>query len=538
MAVIFAVALANQHGGHDWGDDFSLYLRQTKALVSGGARDVLADNRFTIENSSWHTFSPYSYPWGFPLLLAPFYKIFGLDYGAFKVVIAACFAGAMYFLYRIAAPRMRPLPALVLMLLIGLSPEYVAWTDTVLSEFPYLLVTLAALWWMDRCRSEGSLDGDRWGPLILLGWLVGFSYTIRKEGVALFVALVALHIGHIAGTAWRSRRVDDYSDVDSDVDADEDPDVEVVGAADAVVERPDGMTSRGAGAALQQLRWSRLLTPYLVAGAWIVGLQVGLPNGGYQSFPGTGLGQVRPNAIWYRDILAQQIGLKQFGVATLGVFGSEQLGLILLTAIVTLAVIGVVARSIMAPTVDAPVLGYFVAVTGIFAITPFHEGRYLFSITPFIMYFAYQAMVFIAGNAPSPVPMLAGMLLIAPSLVTNVDAIWERTDRQLQYDVTIWGPEYPTSLEMFSAVKQLTGPDDVVAFFRARLMSFYTDRRALQLTTLPEIEAKADWYAMAKDSTYSQYLLTDAEAAALGIVKRWENTNFILWQVPQPPPGG
>ena len=133
-ALIFAVALANQHGGHDWGDDFSLYLRQTKALFSGGARDVLADNRFTIENSSWHTFSPYSYPWGFPLILAPFYKIFGLDYGAFKVVIAACFAGSMHFLYRIAALRMRPVTALMLMLIIGLSPDYVGWTDTVLSE--------------------------------------------------------------------------------------------------------------------------------------------------------------------------------------------------------------------------------------------------------------------------------------------------------------------------------------------------------------------------------------------------------------------
>ena len=512
-ALIFAVALANQHGGHDWGDDFSLYLRQTKALFSGGARDVLADNRFTIENSSWHTFSPYSYPWGFPLILAPFYKIFGLDYGAFKVVIAACFAGSMYFLYRIAALRMRPVTALMLMLIIGLSPDYVGWTDTVLSEFPYLLVTLGALWWMDRCRARGSFDGGEWWPLVLVGFLVGLSYTVRKEGVALFAALAAVHLAHVASVLVERRR------------------------PPTVAPEP-GETQEiapVAAATTHALRWNRLIAPYAVAGVWIVGLQVGLPNGGYQSFPGTGLGQLAPNAKWYRDILAQQIGLKKFGIPKLELFGSEQLGLIVFTGLVTLAAIGLIVRAFSAPAIDASVIGYFVAVTGIFAITPFHEGRYLFSIAPFIVYFAYQATVFIVGTAPSPLPMVAGAVLLAPCLITNVDAIWERTDRQLQYDVTIWGPEFPTSLEMFDAVKQITGPDDVVSFFRARLMTFYTDRRALQQTTLPEIMAKSDWYSMAKDSTYSQYLLTDAEAAAMGVTKQWENANFVLWRIPDPP---
>lgn len=504
-AVIFAVAVANQHRGHDWGDDFSLYLRQTEALTVGGARDVLADNRFTVANSSWHTFSPWSYPWGFPLMLAPFYKVFGLDYGVFKVVMAACFAGSMYLLYRIVALRLRPLTALALMLLIGLSPEYVAWTDTVLSEFPFLLVTFAALWWMDRCRTRGALDGERWAPLAVLGFLVGFSYTVRKEGVALFVALGALHLAHVVGTARR-----------------------------ASPPAPAEEAGVGPWDAVRRLRWSRLVIPYAAAVAWIVGLQLALPNGGYQSFPGTGLAQVKPNALWYRDILAQQIGLKRFGVPRLEVFGSEQLGLVVLTAVLTMALIGIVARTFAAPAVDASVIGYFVAVTGIFAITPFHEGRYLFSITPFIVYFAVQGVAFIATDARPPIPVVAGLLLIAPSLMANVDAIWTRTQNQLKYDVVIWGPEFPTSREMFDAVSRIAGPDDVVAFFRARLMTFYTDRRALQLTNLPEISAKADWYTMAKDSTYSQALLTDADAAAAGLVKRWENANFVLWEVPDP----
>lgn len=285
---------------------------------------------------------------------------------------------------------------------------------------------------------------------------------------------------------------------------------------------------------LRAMRWRRLATPYAAALGWIMLLQVALPNGGYQSFPGTGLGQVMPNAKWYRDILAQQIGLKKWGQNHLSLWGSETLGLVMLTVVLTLAAIGVVARMLTSAATDAPVIGYFAAVIGIFGVTPFHEGRYLFSITPLLVYFAYQAVVFIADALPRPTAPILAAALIAPLLATNLSAIWDRTEAALQYDATIWGPEFPTAKEMFAAVEEYTADDDVVAFFRARLMTFETDRRALQLTTFDEIATKADWYAMAKDSTYSQYLLTDEQAAEAGFVRRWENQNFVLWQVPRP----
>ena len=72
--------------GHDWGDDFSLYINQARSLVRGDVSQVVADTRYTLQNSGSSTFSPYVYPWGFPLLLAPFYLVAGLDYDTFRWV--------------------------------------------------------------------------------------------------------------------------------------------------------------------------------------------------------------------------------------------------------------------------------------------------------------------------------------------------------------------------------------------------------------------------------------------------------------------
>jgi hypothetical protein len=86
---------------------------------------------------------------------------------------------------------------------------------------------------------------------------------------------------------------------------------------------------------------------------------------------------------------------------------------------------------------------------------------------------------------------------------------------------------------MFVAVKQSTLPDDVVLFFRARAMTLYTDRRAIQGINLEPLLPLVNWYVMEKGSTYSQHLLTDQEAAEFGLTKTWENDGWVLWKVPR-----
>jgi hypothetical protein len=63
-------------------------------------------------------------------------------------------------------------------------------------------------------------------------------------------------------------------------------------------------------------------------------------------------------------------------------------------------------------------------------------------------------------------------------------------------------------------------------------MNLYSDRQSLQLTEADHILARADWYVMVKESTYVQVLLTEEDAADLGLTLEWENDRFVLWRVP------
>src|SRR5512133_3285441 len=88
--------------GHLWWDDFASYVMQAKSILSWSMGDFVRHNAFTVENSSYPP-GPVAYPWGFPLLLAPVYAIFGLNPLALKLVgifFYAVFLVVFYFLAR------------------------------------------------------------------------------------------------------------------------------------------------------------------------------------------------------------------------------------------------------------------------------------------------------------------------------------------------------------------------------------------------------------------------------------------------------
>jgi hypothetical protein len=207
MVLIIGVIALNDHfGGVDWGDDFALYMRQARGLAIGNVGEVLAQNRYTVDNSGWHTFSPYSYPWGWPLIVAPFYAIKGLDYSTFKFLEVVAFCVFLLTFFALVRRRTGPLAAGVLTLVIGLSPAYVGATDSVLSDLPFLCFIGLSLWWMERCRRRGILT-TRTRDLVILGLLLAFTLNVRREGVALVPALVALHLTVLVAIVRRARSV-------------------------------------------------------------------------------------------------------------------------------------------------------------------------------------------------------------------------------------------------------------------------------------------------------------------------------------------
>lgn len=497
VAGVVVLCFVDQRDGHNWGDDFALYINQARALVEGNVGSVISDTRFSLQGSSWHTFSPLVYPWGFPILLAPLVAVWGIESEMLTVVPTLTFAGFLLVFYALVHRRTGRLGAFAVTALIAISPSFFGWTDNILTEMPYLFFATLTLWWLERCRERGHYERGPLRPLIVLGILIAFTFNIRREGLALVAALVVADLLFV----WSRRR-------------------------------------GGEGAA--SVPWRRLRVPYLSALATVTAMQVLLPTVLLPRYPESGFHNIAGNVIWFRDTLAEHIGLKRLGPTAIEYFGNGTAAYVLLSLFCLLVVLGVVMRVVNHPQEDAAILTFMIGTAVIVGMQPFHEGRYLMSVSPFMVYFAFQAIAstgrdLLLPDAPKrarAVPLIAAVAVMGVFVAGHVVPVYDRVAFRLEYPYAHGGPDHPAAQEMFQAVRDRTRGDDVVAFFRARAMNLYTERRSLQLTRADQITQRADWYAMQKNSTYSQALVSPEEGAELGWVVEWENDHWVLWRIP------
>jgi hypothetical protein len=501
---LFWLARSVQETGHGWGDDFALYINQARGLTDGTADVVVADNNFALANSAYR-FGPIAYPWGFPAMLAPMVMIAGVDYGALKLVGTVAFvAGALMFLL-LLEPRLDVPQTILVAALIGLNGWYLSWTDAVLSDLPFWCCFTATLLAIDVLVRRRQIVNGHVVALTGVGLLAALAFSVRREGVVLLVALAAAQIA-------------------------------------AVVCDPTLRESL-------RSRVRPLLTPYvsfIVAVAFVQFVRPAPVKSPEEHFGPTGLQNVRFNAEWYVDPLAEMVGLKDGGANPIEYAGSHTAGVVLLTLLVGSAVLGIVVAVFQDPRRDAHLAAGLLALSLAVLVQPFREGRYLFSAVPLIAYFAVRGLGWLAVGLVARTPTsdhavrwFAPSVLVALLLSGVLVDTRSMVDYHWTYDYTHWGPEAPEALELFDAVVRLTDSRDVVVFYQARTMNLYTGRRAIQGNSVPMMRERGDWYAMTRDSDYIQTPLTDEEAAELGFVKVWENGSFVLWDIPPrpaPPP--
>ena len=98
------------------------------------------------------------------------------------------------------------------------------------------------------------------------------------------------------------------------------------------------------------------------------------------------------------------------------------------------------------------------------------------------------------------------------------------------------GPTNPEVAPIFDAVQQYTEPTATVAYYRARTMALYTDRRSIQTLSIERMIQHADYFAQQRFSSYFQPNITEVDALARGMVEVWSNSRWILWKLPGPSP--
>ena len=490
VAIGAVLAVLLHRSGHTQGDDFALYLRQARSIFDGDIAQVVADNRFAVLHSD-SGFSPIAYPWVWPLLLSPFVHAWGLDYDRLKLVEVATFCLWLVLLHGIVRRRVGRAPAIAVVAVFATAPLYLAHTDQLLTEFPHLAAVALVVWWYDRIRRDATLLTASTGRLVGLGLLIVLAFNVRRESVAL-LGVVGVMVLYDVVTAGRHRG-----------------DSLVTGAIDAV-----------------RHRWQPIVTPFVTFALGAAIAQLLLPtdllpdNGNSSAFLDDRLGE-------YPGILSDHLGLGDHTAVG--------------AAVLVVATMGIVIGLRRRPTLDLPLV--VLAVLSALAISTHlrRVDRYWFQVTPWVVYFATVALVAALGwvftrwgrsarvaTAIALVPL--GALVVAHGVVLAGDI----SDAQQYNDLgrVQSGPSNPAVAPVFVAVAELTPPDAIVAYYRARTMTLLTDRRAFQTKQLDRIVERADYYAERRNSTYWQPELSPSDARSAGFEEVWSDQRWILWRVP------
>lgn len=482
LPIVAWLAAQQHHTGHSWGDDFALYVRQATSIFDGNIGQVVADNTFNVRNAAKPGFSPYAYPWGWPVLLSPFVRLFGLDYSMLKLVGVACLCGFLWVFHELIRARASRWIAFGVVAVMGTSLAYLVHTDHLLSELPYMFAVAVTLWWLDRCRrGHHRLHMATQQQLVVLGLLAVMVFNIRREGLSMIAAIAVVQLIDLRGR-WR-----------------------------LAVRR-------------------RVATTYVTFVVGVVVFQLLLPSALAPSYDDAGLHQVwRKLQGSYRVNFADQLGIP-------GLRG----GWLLL--VMLLVVAGIAVRLWRAPALDAPFVVVAVGSMTIAGMIPAVSGRYLMTATPFAVYFAAQALA--ALPLPGPLPRHAGKwvavaalgLLTAYHLPKVADATSQMRDlREAGLDLAD-GPEQPYAQAAWEAVRTYTHQDDVIGFFKVRALTLYTDRRGVQSTPLDIVQQRADYLLMRRGMETGQPLITEREGEAMGWTIVWSDDDWVLWKVGTPAP--
>jgi 4-amino-4-deoxy-L-arabinose transferase-like glycosyltransferase len=489
MAMVVGAMAALMFGarvsGHWWGDDWALYVKQAQSLLDGNPGHAAAQNQFTIDGSVGPVFSPPIYPWGYPLLLAPFVAVVGADVDQLSIVSvlsASAFACAWYGLAR---PRLERIPTLIGTVAVSITPLLFDWTELIQPELPFLAITATALVGLDRLAASGSLVSieSRVAPLALLGLGAAASFMVRREGLAVVGAIAAAQLATGAVKATKPIIV-------------------------------------------------RVLVPYATALVSVGIVMATLPTTLVPRYTGNSLTNVWRFSGDHIENLAEVSGLKKPWDESAVVLGSEVLGGVAVVGYVAAAVAGLMLAITLNRRRDVHLVVYAVGALLIGGSFRAPGNRFVASVAPIALLLGLVALA--AGlrryRGANFASWSVATLLLA-LVAGNLAHVYQRIDRVSEaaaIGFVEFGPTHPDSIEMFEAVKIFSDPADVVAAPKARALTLMTDRWAVQIDDQRPLAQGLE----------PALIVTETSAALTGLllaqpdrfVEVWRNASFVLFQ--------
>ena len=171
---LFFLSISDEHS---WGDDFAQYIKEALNIAQGKPFYTSG----YIYNPYNPLYAPPQYPPGFPLLLAPVVRYFGVAIRPMLYFNSLLCAVLILTAYKFFKQRMGALKAVLLSLAVGYSNYIINLKGNVLSDLPCLILIL--LYLIVRTRSRPAKIDVLW--LILIS---AAAVQMRSQAFLLFVA--------------------------------------------------------------------------------------------------------------------------------------------------------------------------------------------------------------------------------------------------------------------------------------------------------------------------------------------------------------
>jgi hypothetical protein len=482
--------------GHTWGDDFASYIMQAQSIVEGNPKKFTQENSFTIEKSS-EVIGSVAAPWGLPVLLAPLYRLFGLNMLALKslnVVFHVLFlASIAFFLYE----RHSYVYLVLFISFFALNPTMLSALDNILSDIPFLFFSTTTMFLIGHVVVERRPLISKLADHLLLGVFFAMSFFIRTNGVLLVLAAIGAHLFRLLQWALANKTV-------------------VTGMSSPI------RTLISCCVKSDFRAFSIDVSPYLTfVGLTLIWYSVFAPvEASHVSyFTLLSLGTVRENFHHYFELLAQLFPVPHSQM----IYG------------ITLPFL--LAGMIECIYQDFHILLYCLFTVLLYLFWPFVAGdlRYFFPLLPFYIHFVLVGLQWyskgLGGLSTKVVQGLSVCLLAVVSLYFLGYSSQQALANILVHRKVSSGPFAETSQEMFSFVREKTPEDSVIVFFKPRVMRMLTKRRSVQLDNVSALSLGSHLcilrgaYRQLPDSAIEELV----RGGTLNLI--YANSDFRLYQI-------
>ena len=465
---------------HDWGDDFAAYILQAVSITQGDISGFLVHNSFTMQEST-RFFGPDAYPWGFPLLLAPFTLACGpLNMFCLKFINLIFYALFLFVFHKFLLRRLPALESTLLLAVFALSPVLLAHEDQVVSDIPFLFFsTLALLLIEDTISISNPLGNPR--KNIFLGIALFFAYFVRTNGIILPATLFASQIFLHIQSRTRSG--------------------------------PD---------------WKRILSigliPYYIFAALTIASLIIFPSGEGSHF-------ARLTSLTLQKL---SDNLSGYFVLAAGFFDSLPHNQVIYGILLPFIIGGAALRF----KEDFHIIFYVLISYVLFILWPEWQGiRFIFPLLPFLIYFALRGMLATSFALTEQFQRIGLWLtrgfwsiIVLVFALTSYGLASDNLANARQLDDS---PFEPIAAEMFNFINTNTPPDSVILFYKPRAMRLITSRDALMIETCDALE-RGDYLVIRKKRGAVDQVLPETAAtcnAALTMTQVFENKRYVIYQI-------